>query len=142
MKQFATYALLAGISMLTACGGGGAGAAGGIAPGSSQSTNAASSTPLTVIDATGLAVTSLTFPSAGAQYARTLTVTAPSFSGSYTKSDTCAQIASVAAVSNAGGKGVFKVTPLGGGTCSITISGDGGTITIPVGVTATPITVN
>ena len=144
MNRFALYALLAGTAMLTACGGGAAtGGAGNTVPVSGQSTTASQAAPLTAVDATGAPITAISFASAAPGTVRTFTVQQANFTGLFMETDTCSQVAAVKAASNAGGTAVFRVSPIGGGSCAITVIGDGlQQLTISVGVTSTPILVN
>ena len=146
MNRFALYALLAGSAMLTACGGGGGASSVVGAPVSlTGSSSASQGGQLSVVDATGAPLTSLSFASADPSTVRTFTVQQANFTGSFTESDTCSGIVTVRAASNSGGTAVYRVSPIanGAGSCKITVSGAGTQqVTISVGVTSTPISVN
>lgn len=87
-----------------------------------------------------LSPTALTFVATGSSYARTLTVSESDYSGSWTPSSNCAN---VAAVTTTISPALFNVRPNAAGTCSITIADSyGNASSVPVSVTVTSFTVN
>ena len=150
MKRLALFALLSSTALLTACGGGGTSGSPAAVPPAATPTPQLTAAPtpqppgsLSAVDGTNAPVSALSFASPGLGFAQTFRVTQPNFAGSLSESNTCSNVATVSPVSNASGVAVFSVTPTGGGSCTITVSGGAGQkLTISVGVTATPISVN
>jgi hypothetical protein len=80
--------------------------------------------------------TSLAFGATGSKNAKTASVTQAEYAGSFTELDNCAKIATVAEVTNTGGKASFKVTPLAAGKCIAQFTGGGGkSATLPIAIT-------
>jgi hypothetical protein len=74
-------------------------------------------------DAVVLAPSSLSFTATGSGAAQNVAVSQNSYGGTFTESDDCSGIATVAGLSNSGGKATFAVTPVGMGSCSATYTG-------------------
>jgi hypothetical protein len=70
-----------------------------------------------------LSVSQVTFTGDAPQ---TVQISQPGYSGTFTEKNTCLGIARVTFRDNAGGRAALVVTPLGKGTCTITITGGGG----------------
>ncbi len=79
---------------------------------------------------------SLSFLAIGASYFQNLNVSQSNFTGAYGESDNCMGVATVSVTSNAGGAGVYEVTPTGVGACQVSITG-GNRQRATVGVTVT-----
>lgn len=65
----------------------------------------------------------LSFRATGSEHAIVVTVTQPGYYGAFTERDTCGEIATVIAKSNAGGNAEYAVTPVGQGNCQATFIG-------------------
>jgi hypothetical protein len=97
---------------------------------SAAPTATASPAPLTV------APSVLAFDATGSANAQSFTAAEKNYTGTYAESDTCANVASV--VPSSSGGPTFTVTPLGAGSCAITIRDSrNNTAVEPVGVTLT-----
>jgi hypothetical protein len=131
---------------LAACGGGGASAPAPIpvspAPSTPAATPTASPTPNSA--APHASVTGVSFSS---NATTTFTVTESAYTGAFHESDTCNPLTGeIAAVSSAGapanGSATYSVTPIGAGTCQITVTDDAAaSVTIPVTVSTAALTV-
>jgi len=85
----------------------------------------------------------LAFALSGSSQSTTVTVTQSAYAGSFTESDTCSGIASVAQITNGGGTAQYKVTPSAVGTCSVLFTGGNAeTFALAVSVTKTNVTIN
>jgi hypothetical protein len=66
---------------------------------------------------------SLSFTTSGAGSARTVSVSQSGYHGKFAESDSCPNVASIVATTNAGGKAKYAVTALGNGSCAATFTG-------------------
>jgi len=140
-------AALIGAASLTACGGGGSSTPSPVAPatlGPGAGPSAQPSPTATPSAAPQSSVASFDFSS---NAATTFTVTESGYTGAFRESDTCdpltGEIAAVSAVASPPpGSANYTVTPIGPGTCQITIDDDAAkSVAIPVTVSAAAITV-
>jgi hypothetical protein len=82
-----------------------------------------------------IAPESLHFTQAGSENAQTVTVSQTDYDGSFGESDSCADIATIVATTNAGGSATYRVEPEGAGSCAATFAGGGSqTERLPISV--------
>jgi hypothetical protein len=80
----------------------------------------------------------LNFEGTGSSLAQAVSVTQPGFSGTFSESNTCSSIATVATTANSGGKAAYLVTPIAAGLCEIVLGGgNSDSYTLHVSVTTT-----
>jgi hypothetical protein len=98
--------------------------------------------PISVVIPPGsvtVAPKSLSFTAVGSANAKSASVAQANYTGSFTESDTCSKIATLAATSNASGAADYTVTPVGPGSCSATFTGGQDKSTnLPISVTLAP----
>jgi hypothetical protein len=70
-----------------------------------------------------LAPPALSFTTSGVANAKTVRASQSNYSGSFSTSDTCANVATVTASSNGGGAASYRVTAVGSGSCRVTVTG-------------------
>jgi hypothetical protein len=143
VKRFLIAALL-GAASLSACGGGTSSPA--IAPATLAPSAAPSAQP-SATPAPAAPQSSLASIDFSTNAATTLTVTESSYTATFRETDTCnpltGQIAAVSAVpAPPPGSASYSVTPMGMGSCQITVSDAAGkSVSIPVTVSSALITV-
>ncbi len=136
MKHVLRFVSLAFVVNASACGGGGSAAV----PAPAVSTApAASPTP----GASATPQASLTAITFATNAAVTFTVAETGYTGTFSETDTCAPLTgTIATVTPASGTASYTVTPIGAGSCSITVKdASGGSVTLPVTVSALAVTV-
>ena len=100
-------------------------------------------TPIPSPAAIAVSTTALSLSGTGTANAQTFSVTEPNYKGAFQVSSGNIGIATVSPFSAFGPSATFTVTPVSGGTTSITVGDQNGqTATIDVGVTAGTVTVN
>lgn len=85
--------------------------------------------------------TSLTFLSAGAGAAQTVTVSEVAFGGTLSETDTCSGIATVSPTQSSSPY-TATITPVGGGSCTITFTDGSQTAPVSVSVTTSGVIIN
>jgi hypothetical protein len=89
------------------------------------------------------APSAVTLTGLGASYAQGLNVAQPGYAGSFSQTNTCAGVASVAPIAVQSASPTFTITPIATGTCSITITGGSSqSVIVPVTVTTSGLVVS
>ncbi|HTX58938.1 MAG TPA: hypothetical protein VMH02_04610 [Verrucomicrobiae bacterium] len=95
------------------------------------------SLPISVVALGGVVLkpSSLSFSATGSANSKTVAVTQAKYTGSFTESDDCAKIATLAATANGSGSASYTVTPVAAGSCNATFTGgDRESASLPISV--------
>ena len=89
------------------------------------------------------APSAVTLTGLGANYAQGLNVAQAGYAGSFSQTNTCSGVASVAPIAVQSASPTFTITPIATGTCSITITGGSSqSVIVPVTVTTSGLVVS